>query len=42
VSAAHAVLAALQSAIDARDLDALTGLFDEPSVLVGTSGHAAR
>jgi hypothetical protein len=38
-AAAHAVLDALQSAIDARDLDALTGLFDEPSVLVGTSGN---
>jgi ketosteroid isomerase-like protein len=39
-TAAHAVLNDLQSAIDARDLDALTGLFDEPAVLVGTSGHA--
>jgi ketosteroid isomerase-like protein len=37
---AWAVLSALQAAVDARDLDALTGLFDEPSVLMGTSGHA--
>jgi uncharacterized protein (TIGR02246 family) len=37
---ARAVLALLQSAVDARDLDALTALFDVPSVLVGTSGHA--
>lgn len=37
---AWAVLSALQAAVDARDLEALTGLFDEPSVLMGTSGHA--
>ena len=35
---ARAVLRTLQELIDARDLDGLLELFDEGSVLIGTSG----
>ena len=38
VAESRAVLEALQAAIDARDRDALIGLFDEPAVLIGASG----
>jgi hypothetical protein len=37
---AHAVLRALQAAVDARDADALDALFDESAVLIGTEGDA--
>ena len=37
---AWAILNALQAAIDARDLDALTSLFHEEAVLIGTSADA--
>src|SRR3954462_13744005 len=35
---ARAVLALLQAAVDARDPDALVAMFDDPAVLIGTSG----
>jgi SnoaL-like protein len=35
---AHSILRALQAAVDARDVDALTALFDLPAVLIGTAG----
>ena len=37
---ARRILDALQSAIDARDLDAVAALFHEDAVLIGTSGNA--
>lgn len=35
---ARGILTALQAAVDARDVDRLLGLFDEPAVLVGAGG----
>jgi uncharacterized protein (TIGR02246 family) len=35
---ARSILASLQAAVDARDVDALSGLFDDPAVLIGASG----
>lgn len=35
---AGTILDGLQAAVDARDLDRLIGLFDDPAVLIGTSG----
>jgi hypothetical protein len=37
---AHAILDALQSAVDARDLEALQALFDDSAVLIGAAGDA--
>lgn len=37
---ARELIRALQSALDARDLDALTALFHEDAVLIGTSAHS--
>ena len=34
----RAILEAIQSAVDARDPDALVDLFDEPAVLIGAAG----
>jgi hypothetical protein len=39
-AAAESILRELQAAVDARDADALAGLFDEGAVLIGTSGDA--
>jgi ketosteroid isomerase-like protein len=37
---AHAILDAIQAAVDARDADALISLFDDSAILVGTGGDA--
>jgi hypothetical protein len=35
---ARRILDALQGAVDARDIEELVGLFDEPAVLIGSAG----
>ncbi|MGH8892283.1 MAG: nuclear transport factor 2 family protein [Actinomycetes bacterium] len=39
---ASSILARIQSAVDAKDADALIDLFDDTAVLVGTAGHGRR